>query len=253
MVKWMLLIGLMIGVNSLNAQVGTELQLLKHINFLSKDSIKVRVAGSQTERNANKYIRENWGDGKRTSFYSWEYYIANGGDSLLSEMVGTFLYNKAKATILIGADLEKSEDIALLIGIQNQLSQMKLDANVMVVSVTSINDGHQGLDYLATHMPKKARDIRLVIHINEIGNIAKENPSVVVTATSGIFEELELMTKLFEIEKTEDSILLENDTKNYFERGVQCLSISAGDGDRPMNTNGMHQAQEFLVQWIITK
>ena len=106
MIKWMLLISLMIGVNSLNAQVGTELQLLKHINFLSTDSIKVRAAGSQAERNANKYIRENWENGKRTSFYSWEYRIVNGGDSLTSEMVGTFLYNKAKATILISADLE---------------------------------------------------------------------------------------------------------------------------------------------------
>ena len=130
---------------------------------------------------------------------------------------------------------------------------MKLDANVMVVSVTSSNNGHQGLDYLATHMPKKARDIRLVIHLNELGNISNDNPSIIVTATEGIFEELELMTKQFEIEKKDNLKLMEGDMKNYIQRGVQCLSISTDNTEGPINTHGIHQVQEFLVQWVITK
>lgn len=253
MIKWILVIGWVIGVNCVNAQVGTELQILKHINYLSSDSMRSRIAGSETEKNANKYIRENWFNGKRTSFYSWEYILTKDTDSLMSEMVGTFLYNKAKATILLTADLENSADIALLLGLQNQLAQLKLDVNVMVVSVTSQNDGHQGLDYLLTHMPKKARDIRLLIHLNEVGGMSKENPVLTITSTAGIYEELQLMTKQFELSKAEDSLLNAGDEKNYVQKGIQCLAVSVKDDVSKVNTHGLHQVQEFLVQWVITK
>ena len=253
MAKWILFVGYVLSMNVLIAQNGTELEILKHVNYLSADVIKSRVAGSENERIANKYIRENWGDGKRTSFYSWEYELNKDSVSLQSEMVGTFLYNKAKATILIAADLESSSDIAVLLGLQNQLSQLKLDVNVMVVGVTSNGNGHQGLDYLLTHMPKKARDIRLLIHLNEVGGMDKGNPVLKITSTAGIFEELQLMTKQFELTQIEDQLLITGEEKTYVQKGIQCLVVSAANEESKVNTHGMHQVQEFLVQWVITK
>ena len=253
MKNWILVLLCVLSMNALTAQNGSELQLLKHVNYLSADALKSRVAGSENERIANKYIRENWGDGKRTSFYSWEYDLNKDTVTLKSEMVGTFLYNKAKATILLVADLESSSDIAVLLGLQNELSQLKLDVNVMVVGVTSSNNGHQGLDYLLTHMPKKARDIRLLIHLNELGGMDNDNPVLTVTATAGIFEELQLMTKQFELAQLEGSLLTEGEEQAYVQKGIQCLVVSAEDEESKVNTRGMHQIQEFLVQWVITK
>lgn len=252
MIKWILVIGWVMSLSFVNAQIGSELQLLKYVNAFSSDSLKLRSAGSEMERKANKYIRENWVDGKRTSFYSWEYTFKKDADSLKSEMVGTFLYNKAKATILIGASLEKSTDIALLIGLQNQLSQLKLDVNVILVGFTDYDNQHLGANYIATHLPKKAKDIRLIIHLNDVGGMSKENGVLSVAATAGIFEELQLLPKLFELEKLEDALLIERDTKNYYNRGIQCLSVTT-NSENALNTNGIHKIQEFLVQWVITK
>ena len=253
MIKWIVVIGCMLSLSALKAQKGTELQILKHVNFLSTDLLKKRSAGSDAERLSNNYIRENWANGKRTSFYSWEYELNKDSVSLKSEMVGTFLYNKAKATILIAADLESSSDIAVLLGLQNQLSQLKLDVNVMVVGVTSNGNGHQGLDYLLTHMPKKARDIRLLIHLNEVGGMDKGNPVLKITSTAGIFEELQLMTKQFELTQIEDQLLITGEEKTYVQKGIQCLVVSAANEESKVNVHGLHQIQEFLVQWVITK
>jgi len=233
----------------------SEIKLIQHINSLSMDSMEVRSAGSRGEKNANKYIRENWGQGKRTTYYSWEYNLKKDADSVTSEMVGSFLYNKAKATILIAAPLENAADVALFLGLQSELAQLKLDVNIMLVAVTSYNNGHQGLDYLATHMPKKARDIRLVINLNDIGNMDKAKPELSINATSGIFQELQTMIKQFELVEQDMVLLNELGTKNYYNRGIQCLSISTvkGSDEISVNTHGVAQIQEFLVQWIKTK
>lgn len=239
-------------VGSVHSQTGTELQLLKHVNFLSSDILKDRAAGSEKEREANKYIRENWGDGKRTNFYSWEHEIVREQDTVLSEMVGTFLYNKAKATVLIGAELENAADLAVLIGIQNLLCEMKLDVNVMVVSMTSYQNGHQGLDYLRTHMPKKAKDIRLVIYLNEVGGMDVNNPKLHISATQGIFEELQLLTKQFELSKEEDVELKTGATQPYIANQIQALTVSSKN-EGELNTRGMQQIQNFIVDWVVTK
>jgi hypothetical protein len=253
MKKWKLIVGCMLCLSAVNAQKGTELQILKHVNFFSTDLMKERSAGSEAERLSNNYIRENWASGKRTSFYSWEYELNQDTVTLTSEMVGSFLYNKAKATILLAADLESASDIAVLLGLQNELAELKLDVNVMVVSVTSFNNGHQGLDHLLTHMPKKARDIRLLIHMNEVGGMSKENPILTITSTAGIFEELQLMPKQFELAQAEDSLLSVGEEKTYVQKGIQCLVVSAKDDESKLNTHGLHQTQDFLVQWVITK
>jgi len=252
MLRWIVVIATIFSYNVINAQVSGEIQLLKDINHLSMDSIKDRKPGTENERLANKYIRENWGSGKRTSYYSWEYLIINSGDTVSSEMVGSFLYNKAKATILLVADLESSADISLLLNLQNELAQLKLDANVMVVTLTSLNNEHQGLDYLLTHMPKKAKDIRLVIHLNETGHMKKESPTLLVSATSGIFEELQLIIKQFEIVQMDDAQLLNGDTSYAISKGIQALTVST-EIDSPIDVHGMKQIQEFLVQWVISK
>ncbi len=253
MIKLISVIGCVLFINASIAQNGTQLQLLKHFNFLSSDVMKSREAGSDGERKTNNYIRENWGDGKRTSFYSWEYDLNSDTVSLKSEMVGTFLYNKSKATILIAADLENSADIAVLLGIQNELSQIKLDVNVMIVGVTSKDNGHDGLDYLLTHMPKKARDIRLLIHLSDIGSLTKENPNLTVISTAGIFEELQLIPNQFELIKGETSLLANSDGKMYYEKGIQCLALSSANQSLLLDSQWAHQLQEFIVQWVITK
>lgn len=234
-------------------QTGSEVNIIRTVSALSTDSMKVRSVGSSGERNANKFIRKNWGDGKRTSFYSWEYDIVDGADTIKSEMVGSFLYNKAKATILIGAPLENTADVALFLALQHELSQLKLDVNVMLVAVTSKDNGHQGLDYLATHMPKKARDIRLLIDLDGIGSMNIEKPELYVKATAGIFQELQSMIKQFELVEEDVQLLNQSDAKNYFNRGVQCLSISNKNEEDSINTNGILQVKDFLVQWIQIK
>lgn len=239
--------------NLVFGQSSSEIHIIQHINSLSTDSLKVRPAGSIGERNANQYIRKNWGDGKRASFYSWEYNIKNGTDSITSEMVGCFLYNKAKATILIGAPLENAADVALFLGLQHELAQLKLDVNVMLVAVTSKDNGHQGLDYLATHMPKKARDIRLLISLNDIGKMDKTKPELSVNATAGIFQELQTIMKQFELIEEDISGLNEIGTKNYYNKGIQCLSLTTDNSENIVNTNGVFMIQQFLVQWIMTK
>lgn len=234
-------------------QTGSEVNIIRTVSALSTDSMKVRSVGSNGERNANKFIRKNWGDGKRTSFYSWEYDIVDTADTIKSEMVGSFLYNKAKATILIGAPLENTADVALFLALQHELSQLKLDVNVMLVAVTSKDNGHQGLDYLATHMPKKARDIRLLIDLDGIGSMNIEKPELYVKATAGIFQELQSMIKQFELVEEDVQLLNQSDAKNYFNRGVQCLSISNKNEEDSINTNGIIQVKDFLVQWIQIK
>jgi len=251
----MKLIVLLLFALSLNlafGQASSEIQIIQHINSLATDSMKSRIAGSIRERNANKYIRENWGNGKRTSYYSWEYKIKDGSDSITSEMVGCFLRNKSKATILIGASLENSADIAVFLGLQHELAQLKLDVNVMLVAVTGQNNKHQGLEYLATHMPKSARDIRLVINLNGIGNLDKVKPELSITATAGIFQELQTLIKQFELVEGDSALLDQLGTRNYYNKGIQCLSLST-DSKNELNTNGILQVQEFLIQWIKTK
>lgn len=238
--------------NLVFGQASSEIHIIQHINSLSTDSMKYRPVGSRGERSANKYIRENWGDGKRASFYSWEYKLNNGTDSLTSEMVGCFLRNKAKATILIGAPLENSRDVAAFLGLQNELALLKLDVNVMLVAVTGKDNGHQGLEYLATHMPKSARDIRLVINLNGIGNLDKIKPELSITATAGIFQELQSLIKQFELIEEDTTFLTQLGTRNYYNKGIQCLSLSTNP-ENELNTNGILQIQEFLVQWIKTK
>lgn len=253
MIKSTVFIFFVLGFNFVFGQ-SSEIKIIQHINSLSTDSMKARSVGSRGEENANKYIRENWGQGKRTTYYSWEYNLKKDADSVTSEMVGSFLYNKAKATILISAPLENAADVSLFLGLQSELAQLKLDVNVILVAVTGMNNGHQGLDYLATHMPKKAKDIRLLINLNNIGNMDKEKPELSITATTGIFQELQTMIKQFELVEQDVALLSELGTKNYFNRGIQCLSITSNGSDESLiNTNGVNQIQEFLVQWIKTK
>ena len=130
----------MLCLSAVNAQKGTELQILKHVNFFSTDLMKERSAGSEAERLSNNYIRENWASGKRTSFYSWEYELNQDTVTLTSEMVGSFLYNKAKATILLAADLESASDIAVLLGLQNELAEF-----VNKEAAYLLNFGYQGM------------------------------------------------------------------------------------------------------------
>ena len=233
-------------------QNSSEIQIIQHTNSLSSDSMKVRSFGSRGERNTNQYIRDNWGDGKRTSYYSWEYSIIKDSTETTSEMVGSLLRNKSKATILITAPLVNAADVALFLGLQTELAQLKLDVNIMLVAFTEFNNGHQGLDYLATHMPKKAEDIKLLINLNGIGNMAKEKPELAVTSTAGIFQELQTLIKQFEITEMDTSNLTMMGTKNYYDRGIQCLSLST-NSENPLNTSGIIQIQDFLIQWIKTK
>lgn len=253
MIKSLVFIFYIFSLCFLFGQSGSEVNIIRTVSALSSDSMRVRTAGSTGERNANMFIRKNWGDGKRTSFYSWEYDIVDGADTTKSEMVGSFLYNKAKATILIGAPLENTADVALFLALQHELAQLKLDVNVMLVAVTSKDNGNQGLDYLATHMPKKGRDIRLLINLNDIGGMDKEKPELYVTATSGIFKELQTLIKQFELVEEDVQLLNHSDAKNYFSRGVQCLSISTKNEEESINTNGVLQIKDFLVQWIQIK
>lgn len=254
MIKSLVFLFYIFSLSFIFGQNSSEVNIIRYVSALSTDSMKVRTVGSTGERNANKFIRKNWGDGKRTSFYSWEYDIVNGTDTLKSEMVGSFLYNKAKATILIGAPLENTADVALFLALQHELAQLKLDVNVMLVAVTSKNNGHQGLDYLATHMPKKGRDIRLLIDLNDIGGMDKDKPELFITATSGIFQELQTMIQQFELVEEDVQLLNQTDAKNYFSRGVQCLSISTkNEEETSINTNGVLQIKDFLVQWIQIK
>lgn len=254
MIKSLVLFFYIFSLSFMFGQNGSEVNIIRYVSTLSTDSLKVRAVGSSSERNANKFIRKNWGDGKRTSFYSWEYDIVDGKDTIKSEMVGSFLYNKAKATILIGAPLQNTADVALFLSLQHELAQLKLDVNVMLVAVTGKDSGHQGLDYLATHMPKKARDIRLLIDLNGIGGMDREKPELYITATAGIFQELQTMIKQFELVEEDTQLLNDSDAKNYFSRGVQCLSISTKSKEETsINTNGVLQIKDFLVQWIQIK
>lgn len=253
MIRILLILGFVLSVSLVSAQKRTESPILSHVTMLSSDSLRNRGAGSDNERLTNKYLRSSWVIGKKTSFYSWEYFLKDGSDSIASEMVGTFLYNKSKATILLCADLENSSDVACLVGLQNTLAKMKLDVNVMVVSVTGKNGGHQGLDYLADHMPKKSKDIRLVIYLNDVGRMNRDNPQLSISATNGILEELIVLTKQFQLVKLDDSSLLEGATKNYFKKGIQSLTVSTPVTENPINSDSLNQVRDFLVQWISTK
>lgn len=254
MAKSLLFFFYILSIGFIFGQTGSEVNIIRYVNALSTDSMKVRSVGSDGENNANKFIRKNWGDGKRTSYYSWEYNIVDGADTIKSEMVGSFLYNKAKATILIGAPLENTADVALFLALQHELAQLKLSVNVMLVAVTSMDNGHQGLDYLATHMPKKGRDIRLLIDLNGIGSMNKEKPELYIKATTGIFQELQTMIKQFELAEEDVQLLNDSDARSYFSKGVQCLSISTkNEEETSINTNGILQIKDFLVQWIQIK
>lgn len=266
-----------------HAQYDLENKMSQYVNVLSHDSLEGRATGSLSEKKANEYIRLEWFDTKKVSYYNWNYNFMKDSVPIKSQMAGCLIKNGSKKTILIGAHVDhlgidttqivdsmriyngadnNASGIAILLALQNELSKIRLNVNVLLVAYTGYENGLLGSEYIASHLPKKANNLVYVIDLNKLGGLNEIDPELFVSTSESSIEMMKKIQAPFVLTQTDSSNLSKTDCKNFINKNIICSSFTTGTKDIHqtyaddavhINVKGMVVIEQFLMQWITKK
>lgn len=259
-------------------------QLKKHIVFLASDSLKGRATGSPEEAIANQYIRQEWSVKKRkTEVVLWDYTIFQENDTLPSQMIGSFINNKSKHTLLIGAHIDhigsggvlsksigkhevhngaddNASGVAILIELQRHLAKQKLPFNVLLVAFTGHEIGTYGSAHLSTHLTEKYGKVFCMLNMDMVGRMDPETKKLFVSCSDTLAGSFESNT--LKAVRTDDTRLQILDTKYFVAKHIPCATFTTGmhndyhrttDDAAYINIVGMLATLQYLETWIGTK
>lgn len=247
----------------------------RHVNFLADDALEGRATGSKGEQLANAYMKEAFSK-KRSRIYTWQYTIPTDTLAIHSEMIGAYISNKSKKTVLIGAhidhigwggELSKSpgkkqvhngaddnaSGVALLIELQRYFTTKRLPYNILLVAYTGHEIGTKGSEYVFHHLPKKVTPIAFVLNFDMVGRMDLASKKCYVSTNyPSLFE---YSTKDLTITVQDTSKVKILDTKHWYNIGIPAATFSTGahndyhkisDDAQYINYHGIAALFEYL-------
>ena len=195
-------------------------------------------------------------------------------------MKGFFVNNHSNKTILIGAHIDhigygdqlslsyKSDEIhngaddnasgvAVLIELCKLLSSEKLGVNFLIVPFTAHEIGTFGSQYLAEHLPKKVKNILLMINLDMVGRMDPSSNALYASLSDpGLFPKPNNFCKLVATDNKKIQLL---DSKHFVAKGIPAISFSTGmhadyhktsDDLQYLNLDGMVRVCLFLHDYL---
>ena len=258
------------------------MNLRQHVLYLASDSLEGRATGSEGEKLANRYVLNQFVAVKRKSkFLTWTFDIQKDSLHLQSEMVGAFINNKAKQTLLIGAhidhigyggELSKSigkheihngaddnaSGVALLIELEKYLVKQKLPFNVLLVAFSGHEIGTYGSSYLAQHWDKKFGNIFCMLNMDMMGRMDMNSKKLLVSCSDTLASAFP--SNAIQVQQTDHSRLALLDTKHFVSETIPCATFTTGmhndyhktsDDAVYLNFDGMLLELNYLENWIL--
>ncbi len=256
-------------------------QLKSHISFLASDSMKGRSTGSKEEKLANIYVRENWASKNgKTEFLIWNYSIYTLEDTIQSQMIGNFINNKSKQTILIGAHIDhiglggklsksygkhdvhngaddNASGVGLLIELQRYYSTKRLPFNLLFVAFTGHEIGTYGSEYLAQHLDKKFGELFCMLNFDMIGRMDPSSQKLYVSCSESLAQSFNTSELTLSIADSTRLTIL--DSQHFLNQGIPSATFTTGmhddyhrisDDAKFINYAGMYQILLFFENWI---
>jgi Peptidase family M28 len=256
------------------------------IQTLSHDSLQGRPTGTIYEKKSANYIAKQFNNlGLKSKLQVYKFKATDSTSFTRSQNVYCFINNKADSTIIIGAHYDhiglggplsrsmgkkgihhgaddNASGIALLLGLTKNFKQWNNPKyNYVLVAYSAHEIGLYGSTSFGILAAKKY-DIALVINFDMVGRMhpdlnwlkiagvdtSKVENSFFKTAFKGIHYKFDT-----------DSILLELDTKKYYENKISCISFSTGvhddyhkitDTENKINYLGMLSIQKMLESYL---
>ncbi len=255
-------------------------RLKSHVVFLASDSLLGRATGSEAEKVANEYVRNQFESIKGKTKIKTIHYRIN--DTLNSEMVTCFVDNHSKYTIVIGAHIDhlgmggtfsksvgkwevhngaddNASGVALLIELQRLLCQHKLAVNVLFIPFTGHEMGTFGSRYIAENWQKKWRQPAAVLNFDMMGRLAVSNPTLYVSNNElgdSLFQSSEKMGCFYTDNKRIELL----DTKHFLKFGIPCITFTTGIHDdyhktsddwQYINFSGLKNELDYFKNWLL--
>ena len=274
-----------IGISSCWSQVdtaGLHARLFEHVCFLASDDLQGRSAGSEYELKATEYVGDAFKDLKKIRVFTWKVPAQKKDSSqVLSTMKGFFIDNHSKNTILIGAHIDhigfgdqlsmsfktneihngaddNASGVAVLIELGIYLSQKKQPVNFLIVPFTAHEIGTFGSKYLSEHLPKKVKNVCLMINLDMVGRM-NPSPQELYASVSdpNVFPKMNDYCKIAATDNKKIQLL---DTKHFVAKGIPAISFSTGmhedyhkvtDDVKYLNLEGMAQICLFLRGYVM--
>jgi Zn-dependent M28 family amino/carboxypeptidase len=266
----------------LRAQSELQMNLKKHVSYLASDDLKGRTTGTKEEELSNDYVLVQWIKNKKTKIFKWEFEINYDSTLIHSNMIGCFVNNKKDSTILISAHIDhigfggklsqsfkddeihngaddNASGVAWLIELQKELADKKLNYTLLFVPFTAHEIGLFGSEYLSNNLPKKAKNIALVINADMIGRQQKNPEVLYVSCQDALVNKIKIGTWEFKLDYTGTKKIELLDTKHFLKNGIPCVTISTGqhldyhkttDKSEYINYEGLEIITRTWARWI---
>jgi hypothetical protein len=256
------------------------------IQTLSHDSLQGRPAGSIYEKRSANYISKQFNNlGLKSKLQVYKFKAKDSTSITKSQNVYCFINNKADSTIIFGAHYDhiglggplsrsmgkkgvhhgaddNASGIALLLGLTKNLKQWNNPKyNYVLVAYSAHEIGLYGSTSFGILAAKKY-DIALVINFDMVGRMHPDLnwlkiAGVDTSKVENSFFKTDFKDIHFKFDT--DSILLELDTKKFYENQISCISFTTGvhddyhkmtDTENKINYLGMLSIQKMLEMYL---
>ena len=251
------IIGLVVIIPVITAQIALKERLAKHVYTLASDSLKGRKAGSPESRKAAAYIVNQWEEIGIAPYREDSYYqdfrdqfrniigILQGSDPALQDefiVIGAhydhigFKIQDEEEVIYNGAD-DNASGIAVLIELSRQLKtiQPKLKRSIILMAFDAEELGLFGSYYFVNNPIVPLSQIKLMLSLDMIGWHRQsgyvayegtgtiENGEIQLLDARIIPEGLHVKTKPFE-----NNLFTATDTRPFAQKGIPTLAVTTG-------------------------
>lgn len=260
-----------------------DLQLKKHVCFLSSDSLKGRQTGSVEEKQVNNYLRSNFITSKKSKIQQWDYSFVKNTVTYQSQMIGCYVNNKCDITLLItahvdhiglgsnlslsykeneihnGAD-DNASGVALMIELQRLLVQKKLKANILFIAYTGHELGLFGSKFFIENISKKYKKIVLNLNFDMIGRMDKSLTNVYVSASETLKSSFKSEFSNINLIEVDSTRLLSLDCSHFHLKGIPSATFTTGihndyhktsDDEQYINYDGIMKILISTENWIL--
>lgn len=267
----------------IQAQSEMVRSLQQHVRFLAADSLKGRATGSKEEAFVNQYLIQNLRRAKNVSMLHWRYSFTKEKQIYNSEMVGCFVNNKSKKTILISAHVDhigwgsnlslshknnevhngaddNASGVALVLELQKLLVLENLGVNVLFVFYSGHELGLFGSEYLVNNLSKKWKNILLTLNFDMVGRMDKELQKVFVSSSDSLKGKFNSAFTQCNLIEADDQRLLSLDCSHFHKRGIPSATFSTGmhndyhktsDDEKYINYQGIEILLNAIHTWLM--
>jgi hypothetical protein len=259
------------------------------VTFLASDSLQGRAVGTKYETQSADFIYQQLLlaqlQAKRQYF---TFRLSDTTKKIASQNVYAYLDNKMDSTILIGAHYDhiglggklslhakvkgihngaddNASGVALLLGLCKE-AKLKLNKkyNYVFVFYSAHEIGLFGSAYFSNHYRNKFKPIALAINFDMVGRMDKDYKILKLFYSDAMKQKLETNAdqfKYFQYRWEGNQKLEALDTKSYYLKKINCLSITTGlhndyhktsDDAEYINFEGMLAIEKYLVQFLFS-